>query len=711
MSNYPAQSSESLSRRPLRRTQFRRIAELFDTEGDTVIVPEFTLKARSLPLSEGPQEGRVQEVSPQPDEEGYQRNTSRMLMVDLDLNAQGEQNFSSWLSDHEVDTPPAQFAPHIEHIPTMHVPAVKPSGDLHTNGQLQWEPGTFGFDVKETGGFDVKEAAFEKRSTLPMMVLGSIAESTQQKKPARDSMQSEVSGAASAAGMVGLGNILGTLFKYVAVFLVQYGFGAGLYGLYTLSTSLINLISSVFNLGLDDAMVRYTAIYRSKKSHTSLVGLTIFCTAMAGIAGIVGALLLVFFTPAFAALNAAKHQGAGQQNSFEQVIPLLQMMAPLIPLFCMQVIWVGGLRGFKAFKWRVLTANIVQPVVQIALLLGVLFFFRNIAGVAIALLISTLASVVFNLYFLFREVSRVAPPENEQYEVREWLTFASFNFLTTIIDTVLDSIDTILLAAFGVPKAQIGQYGAAIRLNLFISLPLVSLNNIFAPTIAELHSKGKRQELEAMFKIVTKWCITFSLPIFLVIVLFSPYVLGLSGPTFVGAWPLAIAFALGGLVNAATGAVGYMLLMTGYQKLSFLNSMVSVVVNVALGVVLTPRYGAMGTAISTGMAIVVLNLMRLLQVWILLRMHPYRWDMLKSVGSGIISSAVVGAGLLLLSHEHVKTYFTLGHAIISLQLSLIPVFLACYILLLVLFKGSPEDEIVMKSLRKKFLGSKKNRQK
>ena len=701
MNNYPAQSSVPPSRRSLRRTQFRRAAEIFDVERDSVIVPELTLKAR---VRTGQlQEDQTPGMFPQPDEGISRRHTSHILMADPDLSVPQGQGSPSWVSGAGMDTPPAQFTPYIERSSTAPPPAMKSvsHADLNADGILQWKPETFGFDIDDTG--------FDKRDTLPMMVLNGIATSTQQKKPARDSMQSEVSGAASSAGMVGLGNVLGVIFKYVGVFLIQYGFGASLYGLYTLATSLINLISSVFNLGLDDAMVRYTAIYRAKKKHTSLIGLTVFCTVVAGLAGITGALLLVFFTPTFAALNAAKHQLSGKENSFEQVIPLLQMMAPLIPLFCMQVVWVGGLRGFKAFKWRVLTANIVQPILQIFLLLGVLFFFRNIAGVAIAFLISTLASVVFNLYFLFREVSRVATPEAEQYEVREWLSFASFNFLTTIIDTVLDSIDTVLLAVFGVPKSQIGQYGAAIRMNTFISLPLVSLNNIFAPTIAELHSKGKRTELEAMFKIVTKWCITFSLPIFLVIALFSPYVLGLSGPSFVVAWPLAIAFALGGMANAGTGAVGYMLLMTGYQKLSFLNSMVSVVVNVVLGIILTPRYGAMGTAISTGLALAVLNLMRLLQVRVLLKMHPYRWDMLKSFGAGLISTAVVGAGLLLLHLGRVKTSFMLGHAIISLQLALIPVFLACYILLLILFKGSPEDEIVMKSLRKKFLGSKKNK--
>jgi O-antigen/teichoic acid export membrane protein len=565
-----------------------------------------------------------------------------------------------------------------------------------------WEPGTFGFN--DTSGSQYAVPMPNWLETLPMMVLTGISQAQGESKPV---MQSEISGAAGAAGLVGLGNILGTVFKYISTFLIQYAFGPGIYGLYTLATSLVNLVSSVFNLGLDDAMVRYVAIYRAKKKATSLQGLTIFCTSLAGIAGLVGALLLLFFTPSLMTLDASLHvKSFSSRNSFAQVVPVLQMMAPLVPLFCMQIVWVGGLRGFKAFKWRVLSASILQPVALILLLLGVIFFFHELGiyGVAIALLVSTAFSVVLNLFFLFRQVSRVATAESKQYEVREWLGFASLNFLTTIIDTVLDSIDTILLAVFSIPFIQIGQYGAAIRYSIFISVPLLSLNNIFAPTIAELHSKGERRKLASMFKVVTKWTISFSLPIFLIVTLFSPYLLGLSGPDFVPAWPLLIAFAIGGLINAGTGAVGYMLLMTGYNKLSFINSLVAVATNIGLGIVLTPRYGAMGTAISTGLAICVLNLMRLLQVRLILKMQPYRRDTLKPLCAGLISALLIGGALFLL--RDFKLSRVLGHAILPAQLLLIPIFLAIYVELLILFKGSPEDEIVIQSLRKKFLRGK-----
>jgi O-antigen/teichoic acid export membrane protein len=550
---------------------------------------------------------------------------------------------------------------------------------------------------------------FDKLSTLPMMVLQGVS---QRQDKAKLEMKSEVSGAASNAGIVGLGSIIGSLLKYVSAFLIQYGFGAGGYGLYTLSLSFVNLVSAIFNLGLDDATVRYVAIYRGKHQIRSLRGVLLFCTTLAGIAGIIGAVLLVIFTPPLVTLwIGLKHHAVQNAQTLERATSLMQVMAPVIPLMTMQVMWYAGLRGFKAFKWRVLATNILQPILQILLLAVVLAFFRNKDGityVAAVLVISTMFNAVLNLYFLFRQVDNVATPEPGKYEVREWLTFAMLNFLTTIMDTVLDSIDTILLAAFGVSDVQLGQYGAAMRLSNFIQMPLMSINNIFAPTIAELHSKGEMQKLETMFKIMGKWSITFSLPLFLVSCLFAPYLVVLPGASFAPAWPLLIAFAVGAMINAGTGAVGYMLLMTGYQKLSFLNSMVAVAVNIGLGIYLTPRYGAMGTAVSTGLAIVALNIMRLLQVRLLLKMHPYYAEDWKPLAAGLVASAVVGGILYLLYHyhSHIHTSAHLGHAILSVQLLLIPVFLGVYIFVMSRFKASPDDEIVLKAIRKKFLGGK-----
>lgn len=82
-------------------------------------------------------------------------------------------------------------------------------------------------------------------------------------------------------------------------------------------------------------------------------------------------------------------------------------------------------------------------------------------------------------------------------------------------------------------------------------------------------------------------------------------------------------------------------------------------------------------------------------------MQPYRWDTLKPLGAGLLSSAITGTLLYLLSHAPIHDSFILGHAVISLELGLLPVFIAIYVGVLILLKLDPADEIVLNALRKK----------
>ena len=584
------------------------------------------------------------------------------------------------LMQNGIRTSPAAF--NTSQQGTAPLPALSDAERLARRNRA-WQPGTSGFNDAS-----MPPSAYQMSDTFPMMVLRGIAQKQGADQPV---MQSELSGAASGAAIVGLGNVSGTVFKYIGNFIIQRGFGPGIFGLYSLGLSLVTLVSSIFNLGLDDAMLRYIPIYRSKKNPSALRSLVIFCTALAGITGIFGAILLLIFAPQLVAFRHTPRDAPLLTTTFE-------LMAPMIPLLCMQGIWFGGLQGFKAFKFRVLSQRLV-PALALIVLLGLAYLFsHHIKAIILATVISTVIGTVLSLYYLFRLVSRLGKQKSKNYEVREWLGFATPNFLTTITDTVMESTDTLLLAFFAISSVGLGQYAAAIKYSNFIALPLVSLNTMFAPTIAELHSQGEFKKLEAMFKVVTRWTVILSLPIFGVCTIFAAPLLAVSGGGFVAAWPLLIAFSVGGLINAGTGCVGYMLLMTGHQKLSFINSVAGIIVNVVLGVILTPRYGAMGTAISTGLAVVAMNLTRLIQVRLILKIQPYNWNMLKPLTAGLIAALISGAGLYLLYSMHFTLIMCLG---------LVPLFLLIYVALIALFRLGPEDQIVVDRLRKKLLRGKK----
>ena len=145
--------------------------------------------------------------------------------------------------------------------------------------------------------------------------------------------------------------------------------------------------------------------------------------------------------------------------------------------------------------------------------------------------------------------------------------------------------------------------------------------------------------------------------------------------------------------------------MTGHQKITFLNSLVAIVFNLVLGVILIPRYGAMGVAIATGVALGVLNLMRLLQVYIFLRMTPFRWDTLKPIGASLLSAVSRVILIYWLSLTNLSLH--LSRINLSIELALIPVFIVLYVGLLALFRISPEDQIVLDTLRRKLKRGKK----
>ena len=83
----------------------------------------------------------------------------------------------------------------------------------------------------------------------------------------------------------------------------------------------------------------------------------------------------------------------------------------------------------------------------------------------------------------------------------------------------------------------------------------------------------------------------------------------LFGPEFAAAnAPLAI-LSIGQLANAATGSVGVLLVMTGYQHRATAAMAAGAVLNVLIGLVLIPAYAETGAAIAATVSLIVSNVL------------------------------------------------------------------------------------------------------
>ncbi|MGB6641764.1 MAG: polysaccharide biosynthesis C-terminal domain-containing protein, partial [Thermoanaerobaculia bacterium] len=313
----------------------------------------------------------------------------------------------------------------------------------------------------------------------------------------------------------------------------------------------------------------------------------------------------------------------------------------------------------------------------------------------VATVVSFAVALLAALAFLARGWWRQAEPVGEVAVVgsRELMLFSLPAALAGMLALVTMWIDRLLVAYF-LTAADTGIYQAASQVAFIFILILNSFNGIFAPLIAGHFAAGRKQELNDLYKVSTKWGLYLALPVFLVIVIAPDEVLGvlLDSRYVVGALPLVV-LSIAQVVNLATGAVGFILVMGGRQNSWLLLSGAALTVNIGLSLFLIPRHGLIGAAVAALLSIVGLFGSALL----LVRRWENLWPWDRRYVKGLVA-ALVTAGALVLTDR-----LPIGSPVLHL--------LALCVVAVVVFAGvlrvmgpDPEDREVMQLVRGK-LGS------
>jgi len=295
------------------------------------------------------------------------------------------------------------------------------------------------------------------------------------------------------------------------------------------------------------------------------------------------------------------------------------------------------------------------------------------------------------LYFLTR-LGRSMPVDkgSTAHVGRKLARFSTPLLFANVVEYLNGRTELFVLAIFLAADVA-GIFNAALRLAGLGLIVLTAFNAIFSPVISDLHHHREMSRLATLFKLVTRWIVAVAMPIFLAQMLFAPQIMGLFGPEFVAG---AIAFrilSLGQMINIFTGSVGIVLMMSGRSDITLFNSVMTVVIALALDFWLVPRFGLTGAAIAGMVVIVLVNLARLLEVWALLHMHPFSKAYLKPFVAAIAGTA---AGLIWLRWLPLTSVFYLAIACL---------FIGVVYLVAMLALGLDEgDRIVIATFRQRF---------
>jgi O-antigen/teichoic acid export membrane protein len=162
-----------------------------------------------------------------------------------------------------------------------------------------------------------------------------------------------------------------------------------------------------------------------------------------------------------------------------------------------------------------------------------------------------------------------------------------------------------VVAAFR-PETEVAVYGAAWRLIALVVVPLLIVNTVVSPVVAESYAQGRTETLQYVLRSTATVAGVPALVVLLGFMLFGGPILGVVfGDYYRQGALLLMALGFGYLVMVWMGSSGIVMAMTGHQTLQMVISTFAAAITIAAGFLSVQYYGALGVAVCTaaGMAL------------------------------------------------------------------------------------------------------------
>ncbi len=484
------------------------------------------------------------------------------------------------------------------------------------------------------------------------------------------------------AGIGFTGSIIGMFLGYLTRLVIARWLGAGDYGLINLGFAAMSIATTLALVGLPSGIKRYISYYKGQEDPFRIKG-TILSGLMISFPLSLVLTVLVFFNAEWISVHVFREP---------ELISVLTIFAMAIPFMVVARNFVLATIGFQDLRYRVYVNDMFQNIFKLIAIVILLSLGFGVIGVAIGWVLAIICMPFLAFYFLEKRVFPILKSKVRAiYTRRELLMFSVPLIFVGIAAMVTSWTDTLMLGYFATAE-DVGVYNAAFPTARLLSVFLTSFGAIFMPVISELYSRNALDDLRDTYSAVTKWIFALIIPVFLLMVLFSDWILDLMfGEEFVrGATALSI-LAFGYLVVCVVGPTGQVLQAYGRTRVLMGMSFFGAGINVVLNYVLIPIYGVNGAAVATGASLAAMNVFHLVVVYRIAGLQPFRRTYLKPLTASVLAVSVVYA----------VTRYVVGVSLIAL-VGMFLVFIVLYFFLLLAMKSfEREDLMVMRAIDKK----------
>jgi len=402
--------------------------------------------------------------------------------------------------------------------------------------------------------------------------------------------------------------IAGIVFGYLFTLAVTRTLGAKAWGIFALCMVVLQISSVIGRLGMDTALLRFTAEYASKGNIDVLKIIYKKILALILPFSVLTAVFVYSISPILS--NTVFHK--------MYLTPYFRVVSLITVPFILLWIHSEGIRGFKKIKEYMLIQQTGVFIIALAvLLMGLMLkktLFLPLTSYGISVMVLAIISIyMWHNYLRKPAVTNTLSQQTSSISYKSILFVSIPMLISSSLALVMGWTDTIMLGIFRTAQ-EVGIYNVALKVSLIASLTLTAINTIAAPKFAEFWGKKDRKGLEKIIKQSTRLIFWTSLPATLLILAFPKTILKMFGEKFINGYSSLIILTIGQFINAASGSVNWILNMTDNQHIVQINIAIGTMINLILNYLLIPPLGIKGAAIATTISMIYWNVMGIIYI-------------------------------------------------------------------------------------------------
>lgn len=401
---------------------------------------------------------------------------------------------------------------------------------------------------------------------------------------------------AKSGSLASLCVMYGAGIAFVTTMVVSNGIGAEGSGEFFRLMALFAIAISLVTFGADTGLVRTMSAQRALGRYgvlPQLIRYGLIPSLVTSVLLVAGVYIYTEIVP-----MAPEYQAA------------MRVSSAFVLVAALMTVFFGALRGLHRVVTFTVLQNVLLPTLRFAAVGLVVLFSGQLMDLVYAWTVPVAITAVVALWLLERafpseEHVEVLPSEDSPAETfRSFWGFSSARGVATVVETILEWIDVLVVTAF-LGAAAGGVYGAVNRCVRVGTMIEHTGRVVTGPSISAALATRQLDRAREIFLSTTRVLTALSWPFYLSLAFFGPVLLGFFGKGFEAGAGILWVICPAAMLSMSAGGVQSVLLMSGKSRWQLLNKLSSLVVAVTLNFTLVPVWGLYGAVTAWASALLI----------------------------------------------------------------------------------------------------------